>query len=576
MINPSSLPPTIASTTTNTESNLNILSDKSPSYNNTSLKLNYPNLSNNSSNSNNHYNMNTMNTMNSNDSLKFNKVKNFQQSPQPPQTQQKRASNSSSHLSSANAVKFFKDEIEKELRSNDNVSLQIWKMFNNKNTILPNNKRILNLSWRLNSIDSIKRKSSGSFSSSSSYSSALYSNSASPSSITSLPLNSKITKFNFNKNKRKSSTAFKSSLTSSNNPEFDYIEHIRRISREEYNEHGNNFNSNNNNNNNNNAILNDTSFIDSNFPNLTSSNPMEIDNPNFRKDSFTDSIFSPETNSLNSNTNSVFSQQLAPNTNSTNNNSTYNQNQSNHNNSNRFDLYNNSNNTTTNFNANNNTGNGTNNNSIANANNNNNNNNNQHHNIMANFGEDVIFGLNSVQDLDFNIDTFLKFDTNTDISAAASKAAPNSGNNTTSVAPVAAASQTSDNSAPAANSSKRDAAFGRVNGNGVADDTTNFQLSNYINSLEVSIEEETNRRNSNLTSEKTKSNSTTNNNNSNNSNNNNSIPTPASIYSSISGPSSTTSNSSTNQNNGTQNNNISIKQHNTLPNLNNNMNGDKR
>ncbi|GME97279.1 unnamed protein product [[Candida] boidinii] len=121
----SSLPPTIASTTTNTESNLNILSDKSPSYNNTSLKLNYTNnLLNNSNNSNNYYNINTMNTINNNnnDSLKFNKNKNFQQSSssqQQQQQQQKRPSNSSSHLSSANAVKFFKDEIEKELKSND-------------------------------------------------------------------------------------------------------------------------------------------------------------------------------------------------------------------------------------------------------------------------------------------------------------------------------------------------------------------------------------------------------------------------------------------------------------------------
>ncbi|KAH3671058.1 hypothetical protein OGAPHI_000769 [Ogataea philodendri] len=118
-------------------------------------------------------------------------------------------------------IKLLKREIEREFAEQSSTSLQIWKMFNNKNTLLPNNKRILNLSWRLNSIESVKRRR----------------NSDSSNRIT------KPTKYSHKQSLSQSSNNL--SLTKPHlsetsfsetpeNPEFDYIEHIRRISKEEY------------------------------------------------------------------------------------------------------------------------------------------------------------------------------------------------------------------------------------------------------------------------------------------------------------------------------------------------------
>jgi hypothetical protein len=135
-------------------------------------------------------------------------------------------------------LKFLKQEILNELNNNDNTSLEIFKMFNNNNNLLPKNKRILNLSWRLNSINKIKRRctSPNSNSNSSSNSNSINNN---------IPLlskydNNELIDFSnlnpaSNSNSNSNSNKQKSNQNKiPNNTEFDYIEHIRRISKEEY------------------------------------------------------------------------------------------------------------------------------------------------------------------------------------------------------------------------------------------------------------------------------------------------------------------------------------------------------
>lgn len=100
------------------------------------------------------------------------------------------------------SAKNFKDEILLECSLGCNDSLEIWKMFNNRNTVLPNNKRILNLAWRLNSINTVKRKS--------------------------VTMVDQVAQNNSNLME-----SFKK-VSDPSKEEFDYIEHIRRISKDEF------------------------------------------------------------------------------------------------------------------------------------------------------------------------------------------------------------------------------------------------------------------------------------------------------------------------------------------------------
>lgn len=258
-------------------------------------------------------------------------------------------SNSSSGTSASSAasihdpkpIKLLKDEILAELSRNENTSLDIFKMFNNNNNLLPKNKRILNLSWRLNSITRVKNhagaRSSGqkksadvspnaapstsstsSISSSKTVSSRATSVSSSPNkkscsnnlsllnrystdqlidfpNIGSNPLHSNVVKnkaqnkadqkpeHNATANPNPNPNPSSNTNTNTNSSEFDYIEHIRRISKEEYG-------------------INPDLPSDSDF-NMNVFKDMDSNNYNFNSD-----IPSPSTShSLSSNSNSVFS-----------------------------------------------------------------------------------------------------------------------------------------------------------------------------------------------------------------------------------------------------------------------------
>lgn len=129
------------------------------------------------------------------------------------------------NTSSIVPVKLLKQELLNEMANNSNTSLEIFKMFNSNNNLLPRNERILNLSWRMNSINRIskpRRRSTGQHSRTISNSSSNYKN------IT--LLNS----FNNNDHLLEVSKPMDSHSEKSDHVEFDYIEHIRRISKEEY------------------------------------------------------------------------------------------------------------------------------------------------------------------------------------------------------------------------------------------------------------------------------------------------------------------------------------------------------
>ncbi|CDK27847.1 unnamed protein product [Kuraishia capsulata CBS 1993] len=172
------------------------------------------------------------------------------------------------------AIRHLKEEISHERDTHDNASLQIWKMFNDKNTILPNNKRILNLSWRLNSIDNVKRRT---VSASTKPFIASPTSASSPGYRVAKPDTrpGAIRRLSMANNHAQHA---KSSADPSN-AEFDYIEHIRKISREEF------------------------------APYRTSANPELGSNPiNIADKDTSNDHYSPETNSLASTSNSVFSQ----------------------------------------------------------------------------------------------------------------------------------------------------------------------------------------------------------------------------------------------------------------------------
>lgn len=103
-----------------------------------------------------------------------------------------------------------KQEILHEFNNNDNTSLEIYKMFKDNNNLLPKNKRILNLSWRLNSINRIKKNNAN-----------FNLNHTKKASCGNIPIVATT-------NSRNDTTVTQPSA------EFDYIEHIRRISKEEY------------------------------------------------------------------------------------------------------------------------------------------------------------------------------------------------------------------------------------------------------------------------------------------------------------------------------------------------------
>lgn len=50
------------------------------------------------------------------------------------------------------AEKLLRNEVKMELTRDDSVSLKIWRMFHNKSNLLPNNRRILNMAWRIYSM----------------------------------------------------------------------------------------------------------------------------------------------------------------------------------------------------------------------------------------------------------------------------------------------------------------------------------------------------------------------------------------------------------------------------------------
>ncbi|GME86076.1 unnamed protein product [Ambrosiozyma monospora] len=246
----------------------------------------------------------------------------------------------SSNPSDKSPLELFKEEISKESAAldlnleQDITSLEIWKMFNSKNSILPNNKRILNLAWRLNSINSVKTNNKPRHRSSS----LTHNSQVSKPSISSKPNNSNTStsnskkcsndnlkllkqhgadvlmrESNFKQNQPKSRSANTfnrlrqaqdKSSESINDPEFDYIEHIRKISKEEYGINPDLVSSKSN-------SITPSDITDamslSMFGGTTTtsggSNPINIDFEGKGLD-----YFSPETShSLSSNTNSIFS-----------------------------------------------------------------------------------------------------------------------------------------------------------------------------------------------------------------------------------------------------------------------------
>lgn len=148
-------------------------------------------------------------------------------------------------------------ELLTERDSFDNTSLQVYKMFNKSHNLIPKNERILNLSWRINSASRIrkdsnssqKRRCSKSLSASSVSSvDSLFSNknilllnasstdhlldTYNTNTNTTTKLKSKSD--SFPNNKRKS--IYSKNLSNDDSAsDFNYIEHIRRISKEEYN-----------------------------------------------------------------------------------------------------------------------------------------------------------------------------------------------------------------------------------------------------------------------------------------------------------------------------------------------------
>lgn len=113
-------------------------------------------------------------------------------------------------------------ELKAEFASDDFVSLQIWRMFNNKNGLLPNNRRILNMSWRIYSMDCIKKHQRA------------------KSRRNSKGIRRRTTASNLNLLKQHSSETLidKSKEQQPDkyerSAEFDYIDHIRRLSNEDY------------------------------------------------------------------------------------------------------------------------------------------------------------------------------------------------------------------------------------------------------------------------------------------------------------------------------------------------------
>ncbi|ODV94216.1 hypothetical protein PACTADRAFT_51092 [Pachysolen tannophilus NRRL Y-2460] len=158
----------------------------------------------------------------------------------------------------------FKGEVASELNCQTYESLKIWKMFSSKKSNLPNHQRIQNLSWRLNSISNSKK-------------------------LARRNNQNMIIKPKMNLNH------IRGANSGISNEEFDYIEHIRKMSKEEFDDYNNTslskvplpvhtFKSRQQN------IVNQTNPI-----NIHNNNVMNIDH-------------SPETaNSLTSNSNSIFS-----------------------------------------------------------------------------------------------------------------------------------------------------------------------------------------------------------------------------------------------------------------------------
>lgn len=139
--------------------------------------------------------------------------------------------------SSIKPVKPLKEEIMTELSENSNTSLEIFKMFSSNNNLLPKNKRILNLSWRLNSINRVKNlnhrapKRSSSSSTSTQNISLLTGSNTLDDTLSHTP-SAKSKRMSKSRSKSKSNSKSKTKLEETS--EFDYIEHIRRISKEEY------------------------------------------------------------------------------------------------------------------------------------------------------------------------------------------------------------------------------------------------------------------------------------------------------------------------------------------------------
>lgn len=144
----------------------------------------------------------------------------------------------------------FRSEILNEVEQNSYDSLKIWRMFQSKKSNLPNNQRIQNLSWRVNSISNARRQ------------------------------NSKVLK----KVQMKNISLLKST-NHPTNEEFDYIEHIKKMTKEEFGDY-------------NNIPLHPADFGDS-------ANAISIYNG---QDTSSNIDYSPDAaNSLTSNTNSIFS-----------------------------------------------------------------------------------------------------------------------------------------------------------------------------------------------------------------------------------------------------------------------------
>lgn len=117
-------------------------------------------------------------------------------------------------------IELLKGEIIEDVNNCKDTSLQVFKMFSAKNNLLPNNERMMNFSWRMNSLNKVKSNVKDK----------------------DQPENENGNEIENNLNKKQNNISLLERHHSDNlldnkseSEEFDYIDHIRRISRQENN-----------------------------------------------------------------------------------------------------------------------------------------------------------------------------------------------------------------------------------------------------------------------------------------------------------------------------------------------------